>query len=46
MNLLFKVDVKGGVVVKKFTNLEIDYQNGVTFEFPEVIKDGFLIRSQ
>ena len=38
MNLLFNVDINGGVIVKKFTNLEIDYQNGVTFEFPEVNK--------
>ena len=37
-NLLFKIDVDGAVLVKKFTNLDIDFQNGVTFEFPEVNK--------
>ena len=37
-NLLIKVEYKGGVLVRKFTNLQIEYMNGVTLELPEVNK--------
>lgn len=37
-NLLIKVEYQGGVLARKFTNLQIEYMNGVTLELPEVNK--------